>query len=96
MLPGLTGEPWDELRFAQLRRTFRGQLRRRGAMEQWDFAHGQMRVAALGWIAEGMGPTGEALHTALGDHLLGLAADDPAAWAELGGWLHAVVDALDA
>ncbi len=27
---------------------------------------------------------------------LGLAADDPAAWAELGGWLHTVVDALDA
>jgi hypothetical protein len=27
---------------------------------------------------------------------LGLAADDPAAWTELGGWLSQVVDAIDA
>jgi len=41
MLPRVSGEPWDELRFAYLRRLFRGQMRRRGALAQWDFNHGQ-------------------------------------------------------
>jgi tetratricopeptide (TPR) repeat protein len=46
MLPAASGQPWDELVFAQLRRLFRGQIRRRGALDLWDFDHAQMRVAA--------------------------------------------------
>jgi tetratricopeptide (TPR) repeat protein len=75
LLPRLAGEPWDELRFAQLRRLFRGQLRRRGALAQWDFNHGQMRVAArLHLTACGLRET--ELNAAIADHLLGLPAND--------------------
>ena len=44
LLPRLSGETWDELRFASLRRMFRGQVRQRGAFGQWDFSHGLMRL----------------------------------------------------
>ena len=75
LLPRLAGEPWDELRFAQLRRLFRGQLRRRAALAQWDFNHGQMRVAArLHLTACGLRET--ELNAAIADHLLGLPSDD--------------------
>jgi hypothetical protein len=47
LLPTLTGEPWDALRFAALRRLFRGQMRSRGPLAQWDFNHDQMRQAVL-------------------------------------------------
>lgn len=43
--PRATGKEWDELRFASLRRLFRGQVRQRGAIGQWDVNHAQMRVA---------------------------------------------------
>ena len=52
VLPGLAGETWDDLRFAYLRRLFRGQIRPRGALEQWDVAHGQMREAILDWLTD--------------------------------------------
>lgn len=42
LLPQLSEEAWDELRFASLRRLFRGQVRQRGALGQWDFTHGQI------------------------------------------------------
>src|SRR5262249_203119 len=37
LLPHVSNEPWDALRFAQLRRLFRGQMRRKNAFGQWDF-----------------------------------------------------------
>jgi len=37
--------PWDPLRFAILRRLFRAHLVKRGALEQWDFAHCTLRQA---------------------------------------------------
>ncbi|MGD0762389.1 MAG: tetratricopeptide repeat protein, partial [Roseiarcus sp.] len=77
VLPKLSGEPWDELRFAQLRRLFRGQMRQRGALGQWDFAHGQMRPAAKTWLARRKAPPEPAIHAAIADHLLALPADDP-------------------
>ena len=77
VLPKLSGEPWDELRFAQLRRLFRGQMRRRGALGQWDFAHGQMRPAAKTWLATKKAAPEPTVHAAIGDHLLALSADDP-------------------
>ena len=56
LLPQLTGEPWDELRFASLRRSFRGQLRERGSSGQWDFGHAQMRAAAREWVGSAASP----------------------------------------
>jgi tetratricopeptide (TPR) repeat protein len=70
-----TGENWDELKFAELRRFFRGQMRQHGAFGQWDFRHAQMRLAVLSGIAA-RGVDTE-LHAALADHLLALPADDP-------------------
>ena len=77
VLPKLSGEPWDELRFAQLRRLFRGQMRQRGALGQWDFAHGQMRPAAKTWLATKRAAPEPTVHATIGDHLLALSADDP-------------------
>ena len=76
VLPGLAGETWDDLRFAYLRRLFRGQIRPRGALEQWDVAHAQMREAILSWLAD-RGATATDLHAALARHLTDLPADDP-------------------
>ena len=47
---GSVGNPqfeWDPLRFAVLRRCFRAHLVKRGALEQWDFAHTSLRHAVL-------------------------------------------------
>ena len=77
VLPKLASEPWDELRSAQLRRSFRGQMRQRGALSQWDFAHGQMRPAVKAWLARVKAPQEPAIHTAIANHLLALPADDP-------------------
>jgi tetratricopeptide (TPR) repeat protein len=76
LLPRLSGEPWDELKFAQLRRSFRGQMRRRGSLAQWDFNHGQMRDAARAQLAE-CGARESDLHAIIAAHLLGLPPDDP-------------------
>jgi len=76
LMPSLSSEPWDALRFATLRRLFRGQIRRRGPTGRLDFDHAQMRVAlqqrgALRRIDE------RRVHTAIADHLLALPAGDP-------------------
>jgi tetratricopeptide (TPR) repeat protein len=76
MLPRVSGEPWDELRFAYLRRLFRGQMRRRGALAQWDFNHGQMRDAARARLSA-CGARETDMHAIVAVHLLGLGSDDP-------------------
>jgi hypothetical protein len=76
VLPGLSGQGWNDLRFAYLRRLFRGQIRPRGALEQWDVAHAQMRVAIRAWLP-GQSVTETDLHAAVGRCLLSLPADDP-------------------
>ena len=76
VLPGLAGETWEDLRFAYLRRLFRGQLRPSGALEQWDVTHTQMRAAIRAWLPE-RGVAETDLHAALAQHLLGLPTDDP-------------------
>jgi tetratricopeptide (TPR) repeat protein len=76
LLPILTAEPWDPLRFASLRRLFRGQLRQGGELAQWDFAHAQMRVAVRTCLsAWGVAETD--LHAAISDYLLSMRSDDP-------------------
>lgn len=72
----ILGLPWNDLRFARLRRLFRSQIQARGALEQWDVAHAQMRVAILGWRAA-RGLADLPLHVALATRLLGLPGDDP-------------------
>jgi tetratricopeptide (TPR) repeat protein len=76
LLPRASGEFWDELRFASLRRLFRGQLRQRGALGQWDFSHAQMRAAARRRVAsDGVGEA--TLHAMIADHLLSRSPNDP-------------------
>ncbi len=76
LLPRVSGEPWDELRFAALRRLFRGQMRQRGDLAQWDFNHPQMRAAARSRLAA-LRLSRPQLHLLIADHLLTLASDDP-------------------
>jgi tetratricopeptide (TPR) repeat protein len=76
LLTTLTGELWNELRFASLRRVFRGQMIPRGALARWDFSHGQMRLAARQRLAD-MGVRETLLHQAIADHLLAASSDDP-------------------
>jgi tetratricopeptide (TPR) repeat protein len=75
LLPQASGKPWDELRFASLRRLFRGQLRRRGVSGQWDFAHNQMREAARQYLAA-LSVSEAEFHTEIAEHLLMLPRED--------------------
>ena len=75
LLPLTTGEPWDDLRFAALRRGFRAHLVQRGVYGQWDFSHAQMRLAICRRsLADGAFV--RSLHTAIADHLDALPKDD--------------------
>jgi tetratricopeptide (TPR) repeat protein len=69
-------EPWDELRFASLRRLYRGQVRQYGSLAQWDFNHAQMRAATRQCLAAQNAPEAE-FHAEIADHLLSLPVDDP-------------------
>lgn len=76
LLPRLSGESWDPLRFAYLRRLFRGQLRQRGALHQWTFAHDQMRTAILQRLqAEAVAEP--PIHAELANYLLSLSQGEP-------------------
>lgn len=77
LLPRATGKEWDELHFASLRRLFRGQIRQRGAMGQWDVNHAQMRAAIRQYL-RGRSITETKRHAFAAQHLLlSLPADDP-------------------
>lgn len=73
---------WDPLRFAMLRRCFRSHLVKRGALEQWDFAHVSLREAVLGridsewqgWLPRRLSLS---LYTCGADYLETLSWDDP-------------------
>jgi tetratricopeptide (TPR) repeat protein len=82
MLPAVTGVKWDPLRFAALRRSFRGQLVQRGASGQWDFSHAQMREAVLNGIPE-RSETRQSRHGAMATYLSGLPTEDPLRQTEL-------------
>jgi tetratricopeptide (TPR) repeat protein len=47
LLPVVSGEPFNELRFAQLRRGFKAHVVQRGLQQQYDFSHLQMRYAVV-------------------------------------------------
>jgi len=76
LLPKLTHEPWDPLKFATLRRTFRAQVTQRGGQGQWDFAHAQLREAVLTQLLPNDSDKKQT-HKLLADHLLALPKDDP-------------------
>jgi len=76
LMPQLSGEAWDALRFAALRRAFRAHVVARGADGQWDSSHAQLRLAvtrrnlAEVWRVR-------SLHSAIVDHLEALPRNDP-------------------
>jgi tetratricopeptide (TPR) repeat protein len=74
--PRSAAAPWDELHFASLRRLFRGQIRQRGSLGQWDFNHRQMRIAVRHWLAAQRLSEIE-FHVEAATHLLSLPPDDP-------------------
>jgi len=76
LLPTLTGEPWDPLRFAAVRRGLRAHLVQRGALGQWDFFHAQARAAVERRNLPGPEER-KRLHSAIADHLETLAREDP-------------------
>ncbi|EGV16216.1 DUF4062 domain-containing protein [Thiocapsa marina] len=76
LLPQVSGQAWDDLAFAALRRTLRAHLVQRGEQAQWDFAHGQLRAAVLARNLDDPARR-RALHTRLADHLEGVSAEDP-------------------
>jgi tetratricopeptide (TPR) repeat protein len=76
LLPRRTGEPWEEVRFAALRRSFRAHLAQKGALGQWDFVHAQMREAILQRSLRSTLDQQE-VHHAIALHLDGLPQEDP-------------------
>ena len=68
--------PLDDLQLAALRRSFRAHVARRGALEQLDFFHAQMREAVFQNSLQTPGRTA-ALHRVIADHLESLPDEDP-------------------
>ena len=73
---------WDPLEFAALRRIFRGHLVERGGHGRWNFAHMQLRLAALARLQE-QNASAQDLHRALAAYLRDdLPREDPLHQAE--------------
>ena len=82
MAPGGANEPWNDLRFAALRRGFRAHLVQRGAQSQWDFFHTQMRQGVeRKWLHDPGLPV--QLHILIADYLESLPESDPVRQTEL-------------
>jgi tetratricopeptide (TPR) repeat protein len=82
LVPEALQEPWNDLTFASVRRGFRGHFIQRGAWEQWNFSHAQMREA----VAERGLRTKKKrskLHRLAANHLETLPVDDPVRESEL-------------
>ncbi|EAQ35809.1 TPR repeat protein [Nitrobacter sp. Nb-311A] len=76
LLPQVSGEAWDQKRFAALRNSFRSQIQQHGDLAQLDFNHAQARAAARSRLAA-LRVSNPELHLLIADHLLTLAPDDP-------------------
>lgn len=50
ILPQVTGDDWNDYRFAMLRRIFRMHLVQRGLPLRYNFFHGQMKPAVSRWL----------------------------------------------
>ncbi|MCX6901873.1 MAG: hypothetical protein NT105_24590, partial [Verrucomicrobia bacterium] len=84
-------ENFDAVRLAALRRAFRGQAVKRGALEQLDFFHAQMRAAVLRRCVADE-ELRRKLHAALANHLLGLSETDALRASET---MHHLIEADD-
>jgi tetratricopeptide (TPR) repeat protein len=72
----VSGVPWDDARFAFVRRTLGSHLTQRGAQAQWDFFHPALRATVLKRnLADHS--SRRSLHGLLAKHLQSLASDDP-------------------
>ncbi|MFC1634822.1 DUF4062 domain-containing protein [Planctomycetota bacterium] len=76
LMPKLSGEPWDDLRFASLRRAFRSHVIQRGKDGQWDFSHNQMPSTVNQLFIE-KDEQLRHLHETICSHLKMLPKDDP-------------------
>jgi tetratricopeptide (TPR) repeat protein len=76
LVPQQTGQPWDDLSFAALRRTLRAHLVQRGVNSQWAFAHRQLQVAVLNRHLADAARAKE-LHDRIARHLETLPREDP-------------------
>ncbi len=76
LIPEITHQPWSDLTFAQLRRSLRGHLIRRGRQGRWDFSRQEMRQIVLDKYA--LTPeVWSSLHNAIADYLESLPKEDP-------------------
>jgi tetratricopeptide (TPR) repeat protein len=76
LMPQVSGQSWDNLAFAGLRRTLGNHVVQRGAHVQWDFFHTVLRETVLHRnLADKAGR--HRLHGLLVDHLETLKQDDP-------------------
>ena len=75
LMPLASGVPWDNLAFANLRRTLGSHVVQRGSQAQWDFFHGTLRQTIL---HRNLSDKGEQrwLHGLLADHLQSLPPSD--------------------
>ena len=76
LMPKVSGQPWDELAFAGVRRALGAHVVQRGAQAQWDFFHAALRDTVL---ARNLADESERrhLHGLLVDHLEALPPGDP-------------------
>ncbi|MBD3236394.1 MAG: DUF4062 domain-containing protein [Candidatus Eisenbacteria bacterium] len=76
LMPGVSGQAWDDLAFAGVRRALGTHIVQRGNQAQWDFFHAALREAVLrrGLAQES---TRRYLHGLIADHLQSLAHEDP-------------------
>ncbi|KKK84198.1 hypothetical protein LCGC14_2785770, partial [marine sediment metagenome] len=77
LMPRISGQTWDELQFAALRRIFRAHVVQRGSLGQWDFFHTQMRLSVRARMRE-QDVDPRSVHVAVAEYLLeDLPREDP-------------------
>jgi hypothetical protein len=74
--PTAPRQAWDGLKFALLRRAFRGRLCQRGAAGRWDFSHGKLREIIRRRNLRDPQLV-QRLHTSIAYHLKSLPPSDP-------------------
>ena len=82
LLPLVTGEDWNSLQFAILRRLFRAHVVRRGVGGQYDFFHVQMRQSVRRRNLQDACLV-RRLHTHISDYFESVSADEPLRQTEL-------------
>lgn len=76
MMPIVSGQTWDDLQFAVLRRFFRGHICQRGVYNQCDFTHVQLRKSVVKRNLEDTKNTRN-LHDRIANYLFTIPRDDP-------------------